>query len=402
MIYVGPGNGGTDVLNASVDLAPTDPAAVLRAIRELEIDLTVIGPDDAVAAGVADALEAERKPVFGPTAAAGRIESSKAFAKQVMAAAGVPTAPFELFGDPLAARDYATAQGTGLVVKADGLALGKGVMVCETVEETLAAIDRVMIEKAFGEAGDHVILEQRMSGREVSLMCFCDGEVARPMVPARDYKRVGEGDTGLNTGGMGVYSPPEDCGPQLVQEIVRDCAQPVLDELKERGTPYRGCLYVQVMLTPDGPRVVEYNARFGDPEAQVVLPLLKTDLVDLMMACTRGGLASWEPEWTDSTTVGVVLASGGYPGPYAKFRRISGLSRLDPGIIPFHAGTAYQRGEFYTTGGRVLTIVGTGPDVNEARRRVYSNVDRISFDGSFYRRDIADTVVGTAGMAREA
>jgi phosphoribosylamine--glycine ligase len=399
MIYAGPGNGGTQVLNASLELSPTDPAAVLRVVNELNIDLTVIGPDDAVAAGVADRLEAERKVVFGPTAAAGRMESSKAFAKEVMAAAGVPTAHFELFTDPALARDYARAQGTGLVVKADGLALGKGVIVCQTVEATLEAIERVMVEKAFGEAGASVILEERMAGPEVSVMCLCDGEVAKPMVPARDYKPVGEGNTGPNTGGMGVYSPPEDCGRELVAEIVRTCAQPVLDQLKQRGTPYRGCLYVQVMLTAGGPKVVEYNARFGDPEAQVVLPRLKTDLVDLLMACTRGGLGSWDAEWSDEATVGVVLASGGYPGHYEKFRRIDGLSKLDPGIIPFHAGTAYQRGEFFTTGGRVLTIVGTGPDVSEARRRVYSNIDRISFDGSFYRRDIAEIAAG-AGAAK--
>ena len=389
MVYAGPGNGGTQVLNASIELSPTDPTAVVRAVNELGIDLTVIGPDDAVAAGVADRLEAERKVVFGPTAAAGRMESSKAFAKEIMAAAGVPTARFELFTDPAKARDYARSQAVGLVVKADGLALGKGVIVCDTVEETVTAIDTMMVEKAFGEAGASVVLEERMSGPEVSLLCFCDGEVAKPMVPARDYKRAGDGDTGPNTGGMGVYSPPEDVSPTLVEEIVRTCAQPVLDELKRRGNPYRGCLYVGLMLTPEGPKVVEYNARFGDPEAQVVLPRLKTDIVDLFLACTRGGLGSWEPEWTQDATVGVVIASGGYPGHYEKFRRIHGLSKLDPGIIPFHAGTAYQRGEFFTTGGRVLTLVGTGPDVREARRRVYTNIDRISFDGSFYRRDIA-------------
>ncbi|MGI8608249.1 MAG: phosphoribosylamine--glycine ligase [Candidatus Dormibacteria bacterium] len=401
MVYAAPGNGGTQALNASVEVTPTDPSAVLRAVNELGIDLTVIGPDDAVAAGVADRLEAERKVVFGPTAAAGRIESSKAFAKEIMAAAGVPTARFELFSNPEKARVHAREMGTGLVVKADGLALGKGVLVCDTVEETVAAIDKIMVQRAFGEAGASVILEERMTGREVSLMCFCDGEVAKPMVPARDYKRVGEGDTGLNTGGMGVYSPPQDCGPQLVSDIVRTCAQPVLDELKRRGTPYRGCLYVQVMLTPDGPRVVEYNARFGDPEAQVVMPRLKTDIVDLFMACTRGGMGSWEPEWTGEATVGVVIASGGYPGHYEKFKRISGLPALDPGVIPFHAGTAYQRGEFFTTGGRVMTIVASGPDRAEARRRVYANVDRISFDGSFYRRDIAEVALGAAGSARE-
>jgi phosphoribosylamine--glycine ligase len=401
MVYAGPGNGATQVLNASIALSPTDPSAVFRAVSDLGIDLTVIGPDDAVAAGVADRLEAERKPVFGPTAAAGRLESSKAFAKEVMAAAGVPTARFEPFTNAAPARDYARAQGAGLVVKADGLALGKGVIVCETVDDTIAAIDRVMVDKAFGDAGNSVILEERMTGPEVSVMCFCDGDVAKPMVPARDYKRAGEGDTGPNTGGMGVYSPPSDCPPELVDMIVRTCAQPVLDELRRRRTPYRGCLYVQVMLTADGPRVIEYNARFGDPEAQVVLPRLKTDFVDLMMACTRGGLAHWEPEWSNDATVGVVLASGGYPGKYAKGARIEGLSRLDPGVIPFHAGTSYASGDFFTNGGRVLTIVATGGNVREARDRAYDNVRRVSFDGSFFRRDIAQIELQAGAPAME-
>ena len=396
MVYAGPGNGGTAALNANVDLVPTDSSTVLRAVSELGIDLTVIGPDDAVAAGVADALEAAGKTVFGPTAAAGKVESSKAFAKEVMAAAGIPTARFQLFEAAEAARDYARAQGTGLVVKADGLALGKGVIVCDTVEDTVAAIDLVMVRKAFGEAGSRLILEERMAGPEVSLMCFCDGEVAKPMVPARDYKRVGEGDTGLNTGGMGVYSPPSDCPPSLVDEIVRSCAQPLLDELRERGTPYRGCLYVQVMLTADGPRVVEYNARFGDPEAQVVLPRLTTDFVELMMACTRGGLGSWEPEWKETATVGVVVASGGYPGDYRKGRRIDGLTRLDAGVMVFHAGTRYEGGQFSTSGGRVMSVVAEGADVAEARNRAYQNVQRISFEGSFYRRDIAAAEVAAA------
>jgi phosphoribosylamine---glycine ligase len=401
MVYAGPGNGATSVLNASVDLKPSDPSAVLAAVEKLEIDLTIIGPDAAVAAGVANTLEAAGRTVFGPTAEAGRVESSKAYAKEVMAAAGIPTPAFALFDDAAAARDHARAQATGLVVKADGLALGKGVLVCETVAETEAAIQAVLVDRAFGDAGSQVILEERISGREVSLMCFCDGEMARPMVPARDYKRVGEGDTGPNTGGMGVYSPPSDAGPAMVDQILRTCAQPLVDELRRRGTPYRGCLYVQAMLTDQGPQVIEYNARFGDPEAQVVLPRLQTDLIDILMACTRGGLSHWQPQWTPDATVGVVLASGGYPGSYHQNRKIEGLSHLDAGVIPFHAGTWYASGDFYTGGGRVLTLVARGADVAEARQRVYDNIQRVSFDGSFYRRDIAAMEVPAAGAARE-
>ncbi|MHB8509906.1 MAG: phosphoribosylamine--glycine ligase [Candidatus Dormibacteria bacterium] len=389
MVYAAPGNGGTQALNASLDLRPTDPAAVLRAVVELGIDLTIIGPDDAVAAGVADALEGAGQMVFGPTAAAGRLESSKAFAKDVMRAAGVPTATFEVFTDSALARDYARAEGTGLVVKADGLALGKGVIVCDTLEETLRAIDQVMVERAFGDAGASVLLEERMLGPELSLMCFCDGELATPMMPARDFKRAADGDLGPNTGGMGAYSAPGDASEELVAQVVRECAQPVLGELLRRGTPYRGCLYVQVMLTARGPRVIEYNARFGDPEAQVVLPRLRTDMVQLMLACTRGGLAAWTPEWDSRHRVGVVVASGGYPGRYATGKRIEGLLSLDHGVLPFHAGTRYEGGTFQTTGGRVVTIVAAGETVAEARALAYSNVARVTFEGSYYRHDIA-------------
>jgi phosphoribosylamine--glycine ligase len=401
MVYAAPGNGATAALNASVRLDPKDPAAVLRAVGELEIDLTVIGPDDVVAAGVADALEAAGKQVFGPTAAAGRVESSKAFAKELMAAAGVPTGHAEVFADAAAARDYARAQGTGLVVKADGLALGKGVLVCDDADATLAAVDRMMVERAFGEAGTRVLLEERLSGPELSLMCLCDGTIAVPLAPARDYKRAGEGDTGPNTGGMGACSPPSDAGPETVARIVRECAEPLLAELARRGTPYRGCLYVQVMLTADGPKVVEYNARFGDPEAQVVLPRLRTDLVNLMLACIRNhpgdhgrrgsreGLGAWSLDWDPRPRVGVVLASGGYPGKYETGKPIGGLVSLDPGVLPFHAGTRYESGAYYTSGGRVLTLVAPGETVAEAREVAQRNAARVSFEGSFHRRDIA-------------
>jgi phosphoribosylamine--glycine ligase len=389
MVYGAPGNGGMEALNATVALSPTDPAAVVRAVTELQVDLTIIGPDDAVAAGVADALEAAGKRVFGPTAAAGRLESSKTFAKEVMAAAGVPTATFRAFNDAAAARDYARAERSGLVVKADGLALGKGVIVCDTVEETISAIDQVMVEGRFGAAGGTVVLEERMSGPEVSVMCLCDGEVALPMAPARDYKRVGDGDTGPNTGGMGVYSPPGDADPAMVERIVRECAQPVVEEMARRGTPYRGCLYVQVMLTASGPRVVEYNARFGDPEAQVVLPRLRTDMVQVMLACGRSGLSHYALDWDPQPRVGVVLASGGYPGEFRRGLRIDGLPTLEPGVMPFHAGTRYASGAFYTTGGRVLTLVAAGDTVGEARERAYRNAAKVTFEGAFFRRDIA-------------
>jgi phosphoribosylamine--glycine ligase len=229
-------------------------------------------------------------------------------------------------------------------------------------------------------------------------MCLCDGETAMPLMPARDYKRAGDGDTGPNTGGMGAYSPPADAGPEVVERVVEECARPLLAELAARGTPYRGCLYVQVMLTAGGIRVIEFNARFGDPEAQVVLPRLRTDLVNLMMACTRGGLHHWTPDWDPRPRVGVVLASGGYPGKYAVDRRIEGLVRLDAGVLPFHAGTRYESGAFYTWGGRVLTLVAAGETVAEAREVAYRNVAKVSFEGVHCRHDIAAAEVDAPGI----
>jgi phosphoribosylamine--glycine ligase len=384
-----PGSGAAAAEGKVLPVDVKDPTAVVGLARGILADLVVIGPDDAVAAGVADALLAEGLTVFGPTREAGRLESSKSFAKEVMQAAGVPTGRFARFDDPEAARVYAREQDRGLVVKADGLALGKGVVVCDTVEATLAAIDRAMVQRAYGDAGREVILEERLSGQELSLMCFCDGARAVAMVPARDYQRAGEGDTGPNTGGMGAYSPPPDAGEEVQLEVLRRCAEPVIAELARRGTPYRGCLYVQVMLTAEGPKVIEYNARFGDPEAQVVLPRLRSDLVEVMLASARGNLAGARLDWEEDATVGVVVASAGYPGEYQTGQRISGLDSLDPGVLAFHAGTRYQDHAFVTSGGRVLTLVASGDSVASARRRAYDNVERISFGGSFFRRDIA-------------
>jgi phosphoribosylamine--glycine ligase len=397
-IYAAPGNGATHALGAAITIDPTDIGEVLGLVHEKDIDLTVIGPEDAVAAGVADALETSGRLVFGPTAAAGKIESSKAFAKELMDAAGVPTGKYWVFDDRHKAREHASAAGAGLVVKADGLALGKGVTVCDSVEQTLSAIDRAMARQAFGEAGRRIILEERLSGHEVSLMCFCDGALAVPMVPARDYKRAFGGDRGPNTGGMGAYSPPSDVDPAMVDRIVRDCAQPVITELARRGLPYRGCLYTQVMLTGDGPKVIEFNARFGDPEAQVVLPRLTSDLVEILLACAEGDLSRATARWDSGATVGVVLASGGYPGAYDAGFPISGLDSLDDDVVAFHAGTKHTGDGYITSGGRVLTVVAGGATVAEAQARAYDNVRRVSFDGCFDRTDIAAMELSSANL----
>jgi phosphoribosylamine--glycine ligase len=388
-IYAAPGNGATHALAVNVTIDPTDPSEVLSLVHERDIDLVVIGPDDAVAAGVADVLIKTGRRVFGPSAAAGRLESSKAFAKEVMAAAGVPTGAYRVFDDRHKAREYAREHPEGLVVKADGLALGKGVTVCDSATATLAAIDRAMQEGAFGPAGERIILEERLRGHEVSLMCLCDGTTTVPMPPARDYKRAFDDDHGPNTGGMGVYSPPSDVDNQMLAQIVRQCAQPVVEEMARRGTPYRGCLYTQVMLTERGPMVIEFNARFGDPEAQVVLPRLTSDLVEPLVACAEGDLGGVQLDWNPEPTVGVVVASGGYPGKYNTGLPIGGLDDLDGDVLAFHAGTQRTADGYITSGGRVLTVVAAGPTLTEARARAYDNVRRVSFDRSFYRRDIA-------------
>jgi phosphoribosylamine--glycine ligase len=306
-----------------------------------------------------------------------------------MAAAGVPTGAHRVFDDRHKAREYAREHPEGLVVKADGLALGKGVTVCESSSATLAAIDRAMHEGAFGPAGERVILEERLSGHEVSLMCLCDGTTTVPMPPARDYKRAFDDDHGPNTGGMGVYSPPSDVDNEMIGRIVRECAQPVVEEMARRGTPYRGCLYTQVMLTERGPMVIEFNARFGDPEAQVVLPRLTSDLVEPLVACAEGDLGGVQLDWNPEPTVGVVIASGGYPGRYETGHPISGLDDLDRDVVAFHAGTRRTAEGYITSGGRVLTVVAAGLNLAAARDRAYDNVRRVSFDRSFYRRDIA-------------
>jgi phosphoribosylamine--glycine ligase len=388
-VIAAPGNGATHALRAAVTLDPTSPADVLTLVHERDIDLTVLGPDDVIAAGVADHLERAGRKVFGPSAAAGKVETSKSFARELMAAAGVPHANGAVFDDPEDAREYARQWGVGLVVKADGLALGKGVAVCETTEQTLAAIDRAMVDGAFGEAGRRIIVEECLHGSELSLMCFCDGERAVAMEPVRDYKRARDADAGPNTGGMGAYSPPSDASPEVADAIVSECAQPIVTALRKRGSPYRGCLYVQVMFTDRGPMVIEYNARFGDPETQVVLPRLESDLVQVMLACAEGDLSQVDLQWNPRPTVGVVIASDGYPGKYQTGFEITGLDQLDDGAIAFHAGTVHTEKGFLTSGGRVLTIVADGDDIADARRRAYDNVARVSFPGSFHRSDIA-------------
>ncbi|MGH2501516.1 MAG: phosphoribosylamine--glycine ligase, partial [Ktedonobacterales bacterium] len=385
-LYCAPGNGGTASLAENVPLDPMDFAACAEWAERHAIDLTIIGPEDPLCGGVVDVFAARGLPVFGPAAAAARIEGSKLWSKALMEQAGVPTARATRHTDYTEARAWTqrhTAEGGDypLVVKADGLAGGKGVIIADNERETLRALDTLMLERALGQAGASVLIEERMKGVELSLFALTDGERFTPLAPACDYKRAFDGDDGPNTGGMGAYSPPRFATPELLAEIERDILRPTVAALAAGGSPFRGLLYAGLMLTNEGPKVVEFNCRFGDPETQVVLPRLKSDLLTLCAAVATGSLDSAPPpEWSDEATCGVVVASGGYPGPYQSGKRIGGLETLDDDILVFHAGTRREAdGSLVTSGGRALTVVARGATVRAARERVYANIGRISF-----------------------
>jgi phosphoribosylamine--glycine ligase len=395
-VYVAPGNGGTAAIARNVAVPADDPVRLARLARKEKIGLAILGPDAAVAAGVADALRDAGIPVFGPERDAGRIESSKAFAKDVMVAAGIPTAAFDTFGDVEPARRFARRLRGRVAVKADGLALGKGVLVCSNEREAHEAIDAMLVRHAFGQAGSTIVVEERLEGPELSVFGISDGERVVPLAPARDFKRAREGDTGPNTGGMGAYSPPAGVNDDLVARINDMVLVPAVRELARRGLQYRGVLYAGLMLTADGPRVLEFNARFGDPEAQVVLPRLTSDLVPLLLAAALGDLPHRPRiEWAARPAVGMVVASGGYPESYGTGFEIQGLGSVPEGVLVFHAGTRMVPGKgLVTSGGRVLTTVGMGVDVEQARLAALSGAVRVRFPGAFFRKDIAQDAIG--------
>ncbi len=394
-VFVAPGNGGTvGGKLANVPVAADDIFELVAFAQKNAIDLAVVGPEVPLAAGIVDAFQVAGLRAFGPTQAAARLEASKVFAKQFMIEEGIPTAPAAIFTDYDAALAYLRQLDEPVVVKADGLAAGKGVLVCDTRAEAEAALKQIMVDRAFGAAGDKVLIEARLDGEEASLLAFCDGTTVTPMLPARDYKRALDGDGGLNTGGMGGYCPSPHLTPELVDEVTRRVLQPAVDGMRRRGTPYVGVLYAGLMLTGAGPRVLEFNCRFGDPETQLLMPLLDTDLVDIMLACIEGRLRDISITWKPLTSVGVVLASGGYPGDYAKGKRISESAdqRISEDVIVFHAGTQVKEDRLVTSGGRVLAVVATAPTLVEARERAYEGVKQVHFEGMHYRTDIAANV----------
>lgn len=390
-IYVAPGNGGTADVGRNMAVQADDAAQLVRLARKEKIGLAVLGPESTVAAGVGDALRDAGVAVFGPDRAAGRIETSKAFAKEVMGAAGVPTADYLTVTDAAAAVRWARARGGHVAVKADGLALGKGVIVCEDVATAETAIESMLVRHDLGRAGSTVVLEEKLEGPELSIFGLTDGERVAPLAAARDFKRAHEGDRGPNTGGMGAYSPPTAVTPEMVEEIAELALRPVVRELARRGHEYRGVLYAGLMLTAHGPRVLEFNARFGDPETQVLLPRLASDLVPVLLAAAMGNLPERPRlEWSSQTAVGIVVASGGYPATYETGFPVEGLGNVPSGVLVFHAGTRLVSGTgLITSGGRVLTAVGMGDTVDQARMAALSGAVRVRFSGAFYRHDIA-------------
>jgi phosphoribosylamine---glycine ligase len=390
-LYAAPGNPGMEELAECVPVAADDVAGLVGLAERASIDLTVVGPEAPLVAGLVDELEARGLRAFGPTAAGARIEGSKSWAKELCARHGIPAPASETFDDVTAAVMYLDAFEAPYVVKADGLAGGKGVTVASTREEAVGAIQACLVDRAFGAAGDRVVIEEYVAGREVSALAITDGRTVIPLVLAQDFKRVRDGDRGPNTGGMGAYSPVPFAGPETEAAITRGVLEAAVRALSEEGILYRGVLYAGLMLTESGPRALEFNCRFGDPETQAILPRLESDLAEAMVACVEGTLADHRLAWTPEACVTVVVASGGYPGAYRTGLPVEGLEeagKADKTQV-FHAGTARRDGRVVTAGGRVLAVSALGKDLGEARDRAYEACGRIRFDGAHHRTDIA-------------
>ncbi len=389
-IYCAPGNGGISKLAECVDFKATDIDAAVSFAKEKKIDLVVVTPDDPLVLGMVDAMEKAGIRAFGPRANAAIIEGSKVFSKELMKKYSIPTAGYEVFDSASDAVAYIKAQNKfPAVVKADGLALGKGVIIAKDLKEAEAAVHTIMEDKIFGESGARVVIEEFMTGPEVSVLSFCDGKTVVPMVSAQDHKRAFDHDEGPNTGGMGTFSPSRIYTPEIAEYCMEHIFKPTVAAMAKEGREFRGVLYFGLMITPDGPKVVEYNARFGDPETQVVLPRLKTDLLTIMEACIDGTLDSLNIEWDDGACVCIVMASGGYPGKYETGFEITGIEAAEAeGFVVYHAGTKAEGGKFYTKGGRVLGVTAKGSDLDDAIKRAYEGVALIDFKNKHFRRDI--------------
>lgn len=390
-VLCAPGNAGIAQQARVVDLDVEDVLGVADFAEENGIDLTVVGPERPLILGLVDELRSRGLKVFGPSKAAAQLEGSKAFTDEILRRHGISRKRFEVFDDPEAAKAYVRSEGAPIVVKADGDAFGKGVYVATDVEEAFRGIDECMIEKVHGKAGDRVVIEECLVGPEVSVKVITDGKTLIPLPPSQDHKRIGEGDTGPNTGGMGCYTPVPSVNQELFDSIVADFVQPTIEAMAAEGMPYTGCLYAGVILTDDGPELLEYNARFGDPETQVVLPRVDGDFAEVLLAAAEGRLSEVTLPWRDEACVCVVMASGGYPGSYEKGAAIRGVEAAEEidGVTVFHAGTAMKDGALCTNGGRVLGVTACAPDLKATIDLAYQAVDRIEFEGAYARRDIA-------------
>lgn len=394
-IYCAPGNAGIAQIAECLEITAMEFDKLADFAEEKKIDLTIIGMDDPLVGGIVDVFEKRGLRVFGPRKNAAIIEGSKAFSKNLMKKYGIPTAAYETFTNPEKAIAYLEKSKLPIVLKADGLALGKGVLICNTLEEAKAGVKTLMLDKQFGDAGNEIVIEEFITGSEVSVLCYCDGTHIKPMTSAQDHKRAKDGDEGLNTGGMGTFSP----SPFYTEKIQKFCEekvyQPTMDAMKAEGRDFTGILFVGLMLTEDGPRVLEYNARFGDPEAQVVLPRMKNDIIDVMEACIDGKLDEVELEFEDNAAVCVVLASDGYPEHYEKGKKITGFENFEgkDGYYVFHAGTKLTDEGIVTNGGRVLGVTAKGADLKKARANAYEATKLIQFENKYMRNDIGKSIL---------
>jgi phosphoribosylamine---glycine ligase len=390
-LFCAPGNAGTALLAKNLNIKATDIPALASAVKTNSIELVVVGPEAPLAEGIVDHFNKLGIPVFGPTQAAAQIEASKAFSKALFQKYGIPCARSKTFADLKSAVAYIKQQGAPLVVKADGLAAGKGVIMAETVDQALAAASSIMESHTFGNAGDKIVIEEKLTGKEMSFFAVTDGKTVLPTIPACDYKRINDGDKGPNTGGMGSYSPSFFYTPELGKKIITKIIEPTIKAMAAENRCYQGVLYAGLMIENGEPKLLEYNARFGDPECQVIMPRLKSDLLDIILGTIEGNLSKVQAKWSSETCVGVVIASAGYPGDYKTGLPVTGLNDVDKDIMIFHAGTkiGYNPEEVLTSGGRVLTVVATGKTTEEARTRIYNNIQRIHFEGAQYRSDIA-------------
>lgn len=395
-LYCTPGNGGISKYAECFSVKADDISGVVALAKKISADMVVVAPDDPLVLGMVDALNAEGFMTFGPNKAAAIIEGSKVFSKDLMKKHNIPTAKYEVFDNTKDAIAYIEKENTyPTVVKADGLALGKGVIIAESFDEAKDAINSIMEDKVFGESGSKVVIEEFLTGPEVSVLCFTDGKTIKPMISSMDHKRALDNDEGLNTGGMGTVSPNPYYTNSIADECMDKVFQPTVDAMNKEGRTFKGCLYFGLMLTPNGIKVIEYNCRFGDPETQVVLPLLKTDLVDIMQAIYEDRLGEVDIEWEDGSVACVVLASGGYPQKYETGIPILGLDdkgQIENALV-YHAGTKVENGSFLTSGGRVLGVTAKGKDLNEAIDKAYKAVNLINFDGKHFRKDIGKKAV---------